>query len=88
MINLLINYATLLAFIAFSVDLLYQIRNLIRKKSSKSVSLFGLTARTIGTLVLLIKYVKPSDVYLISGQVFFMVLITIYLWLAYRYRKQ
>lgn len=87
MIELLINYATLLAFIAFSVDLLYQIRNLIRKKSSKSVSLLGLTARTIGTFVLLIKYINLSDVYLISGQVFFMVLVIIYLWLAYKYRN-
>lgn len=86
MSSLIVNYATLLAFAAFTGDILMQIRQVWRQKSSYDISIIGITVRVLGGLILLTKYVLLDDAYLMVGQTLFTATISGYLLLLAYYR--
>ena len=86
MYELLISYATVIAYIAFSTDLVIQILRIYRRKSSNDVSARGTAIRTIGSLVILLKFISVDDIYLIIGQVLFTLTVATYLLMIIKYR--
>ncbi len=81
-----INYGTLIAYIAFSTDLVMQIAQIYRRKSSADVSWFGTATRLAGSSVILLKFISLKDPYLIVGQIFFTATVATYLFFIIRYR--
>lgn len=64
----LLNFFTVISYIALNVDVLFQIRQIHRTKSSKDLSLVGLFIRYIAILIILVKFLSLSDISLIMGQ--------------------
>ena len=64
----LLDVLTLLSYIALNVDILFQIRRIYHTKSSRDLSLFGMSVRYAAILIILIKFITLSDVPLIIGQ--------------------
>jgi len=77
-----LDFLTIISYVALNVDIVFQIRQIYRTKSSKDLSLFGLTIRYIAILVILIKFVSLSDIPLIVGQGLIVVTFTTYFILA------
>lgn len=86
MSSIIVNYATLLAFAAFTGDILLQIRQVWRRKSSYDVSITGIVVRVVGGLIILTKFILLDDAYLILGQALFSATISSYLLLLVYYR--
>ena len=86
--TLIINYGTLVAFSAYALDLLFQIRRVWRRKSSADISLWGFTARIMAAFILFGKYISLSDKYLVFGQTIVVILSGIYFILIVRYRPK
>ena len=87
MIEFLINYATIAAFLLFCADLIYQLKQVPKTKDSSSVSTLGLAARATATIILLVKFISLNDLYLIGGQSIFSLLVLVYLALSWKYRN-
>lgn len=83
----LLDVATLLSYVALNVDILFQIRHIYRRKSSRDLSLVGMSIRYVAILIILIKFVTLSDLPLILGQGLIMVTFTTYLVLALVYYR-
>jgi len=86
-----LDWLTLLSYVALNIDILFQIRRIYQTKSSKDLSLIGMTIRYIAIIIILIKFIKLSDVALIAGQALIAVTFTIYFIFAltyFYYRKQ
>ncbi|RJO59970.1 PQ-loop repeat-containing protein [candidate division WS5 bacterium] len=79
MFNLFISYASILAYIAFSVDLLMQILKIHKRKSSDDVSPWGVGTRLVGSTALFVKFFTVQDPFLIIGQGLFSLTILAYL---------
>jgi hypothetical protein len=84
----ILNYATLLAYTAFSIDLLSQIIQIYIRKSSLDVSIRGILVRLLGSFILAIKMLTTKDIYLIYGQFILVSIIGIYLGFLIYYRKK
>jgi len=87
----LLDILTVLSYIALNVDILYQIRQIYRNKSSKDISLIGLSIRYVAILIILIKFISLSDIPLIIGQGLITITFTTYAIFAFYYfvnRKQ
>jgi hypothetical protein len=87
MLSLLVDYATVIYYIAFSADLLFQIIRVYRRKSSLDISWKGTFVRTIGSSVIFIKFLTVGDRSLIVGQSVFLIAVFVYLILVIYYRK-
>ena len=87
MIELIINYATAIAFIALTIDIILQIRKLIRRKSSRDISLKGCAIRLVAIMLLEAKFIALNDFWLIVGQGLFNVLFITYFVLILNYQK-
>lgn len=87
MLPLIINYATLISYIAFSTNLLLQIFLVYRRKSSLDISWKGLTFSLIGSLVILLKFLTLNDIYLILGQIVFSITVATYLTMVIYYKR-
>ena len=87
MIEWIVNYSTLIAYIAFNIDNLIQIRHIWKRKSSKDISIRGALIRLAAGLIILIKFFTIKDVYLIIGQGIFIATLTTYSILLLTYRK-
>ena len=83
----LISFATVIAFIAFSADLIIQIYRVYRRKSSNDISARGTVIRTAGSLIILLKFINVDDPYLITGQIIITATIVTYLLMIVKYRK-
>jgi len=81
----LLDLLTLLSYIALNVDILFQIRRIYHTKSSRDLSLFGMSIRYTAILIILIKFISISDVPLIIGQGLITLTFTTYLALAVYY---
>ena len=57
----LLDVLTLLSYIALNVDILFQIRRIYHTKSSRDLSLFGMSVRYAAILIILIKFITLSD---------------------------
>ena len=64
----LLDLLTLLSYVALNVDIMFQIRRICRTKSSRDLSLFGMSVRYAAILIILFKFISLSDVPLILGQ--------------------
>lgn len=84
--DVFINYGTLLAYVAFSIDLGLQIRKIYSRHSSLDIAWRGTVARLIGCLVLVTKFVGIGDIYLIVGQSLFTLVVIAYLSAVLHYR--
>ena len=87
----LLDVLTLLSYIALNVDILFQIRRIYHTKSSRDLSLFGMSVRYAAILIILTKFISLSDVPLIIGQRLIVLTFTTYFALALYYfvtRKQ
>jgi hypothetical protein len=87
-LQIFIDYGTLIAYIAFSTDLTIQIIRVYRRKSSADISWKGTAMRLAGSAVILLKFVGLSDPYLIIGQILFTLAVGSYLFVILRYRKR
>lgn len=87
MIELLVNYATALAFIALTFDVILQIKKLVKRKSSKDISKHGCIIRLVALFLLEAKFLVLKDFWLILGQGMFNILFIVYFALIIKYRK-
>ena len=87
MLQLIVDYALIIAFIALTLDIIIQIIHIWKRKSSKDISIKGCIIRFVGALVLLTKFFLLKDTYLIFGQTLFMLTYTIYVFLIVYFRK-
>lgn len=87
MLELLINYATAIAFIALFIDVILQIKKLIKLKSSKDISKHGCIMRLVALFILEVKFIVLNDFWLILGQGLFNILFIVYFVLILKYRK-
>ena len=63
-----LDLLTLLSYIALNVDIVFQIKRIYQTKSSRDLSLTGMSIRYAAILIIMIKFVNISDVPLIIGQ--------------------
>jgi uncharacterized protein with PQ loop repeat len=80
-----LDIATLLSYIALNIDILLQIARIYRTKSSKDLSLVGMSIRYAAILIILIKFISLSDLPLIIGQGLIAVTFTLYFVLSVVY---
>lgn len=81
----LLDWLTLLSYIALNVDITLQIRRIYTTKSSKDLSLAGMFVRYVAILIILIKFISISDIPLIIGQGLIALTFTTYFTLAVVY---
>ena len=84
--DVFINYGTLLAYVAFSIDLGLQIIRIYSRESSDDIEWKGTVVRLMGCLVLLVKFLGVQDPYLIVGQALFTFVVMAYLFAVLHYR--
>jgi len=76
---------TVLSYIGLNVDIIFQIRRIYRTKSSRDISLFGLSIRYAAIIIILVKFINISDIALIIGQGLILITFTAYFILALLY---
>jgi hypothetical protein len=81
----LLDILTLLSYVALNVDIIFQIRRIYYTKSSRDLSLFGMSVRYAAILIILVKFISLSDLPLIIGQGIIVLTFTTYLALALYY---
>jgi hypothetical protein len=81
----LLDWLTLLSYVALNVDVILEIKKIRKTRSSKDLSLVGMTIRYIAIVVLVIKFVSLRDTSLILGQGLIALTFTVYLILAITY---
>lgn len=81
----LLDLLTLLSYTALNVDIFFQIKRIYQTKSSRDLSLFGMSIRYAAILIILIKFISISDLPLIIGQGLIVLTFTTYLSLAVYY---
>ena len=81
----LLDLLTLLSYIALNVDILFQIRRIYQTKSSRDLSLVGMSIRYAAILIILIKFISINDLPLIIGQGLIVLTFTTYIALALYY---
>ncbi len=87
----LLDTLTLLSYMALNIDIILQVRRIYKTKSSKDLSLVGMTIRYIAILIVLFKFISLSDTSLIIGQSVIALTFTLYFVLAvvyFQYRKK
>jgi hypothetical protein len=87
----ILDILTVISYIALNVDIVFQIRQIYRTKSSEDLSLVGMSIRYLAILVILIKFISVSDIALIIGQALIITSFTTYFILAiyyFIYRKK
>jgi hypothetical protein len=84
---MVIALLTLLSYIALNVDILFQIERVYETKSSRDLSIVGMSIRYAAILIILIKFIRISDTPLIIGQGLIVLTFTTYLVLALYYRR-
>jgi hypothetical protein len=81
----LLDILTILSYIALNIDIIFQVRRIYLNKSSKDLSLVGLTIRYLAIIIILIKFLTLSDLPLIIGQGLIVITFSAYFVLAVIY---
>ncbi len=81
----ILDLFTILSYIGLNIDIIFQIRRIYTTKSSRDISLVGLSVRYVAILIILIKFVSISDIALVIGQALILVTFTSYFALAIFY---
>ncbi len=77
-----------IAIAFFIADLLAQTLKLYKAKTSEEISLSGLVIRTLGMSFFVLRFQVTGDTALFIGQGIFLVLMLIYSFMAFKYRKK
>ena len=77
----------LLAYVAYNLDIILQIRRIYRTKSSYDLSIIGMTARFAAINIILVKFISISESALIIGQGFVVATYLTYITLALHYAR-
>lgn len=80
-----LDILTLLSYIALNIDITFQIGRIYRTKSSRDLSLVGLSIRYAAIVVILVKFISLGDTPLILGQGLIVLTFTAYFVLALMY---
>ena len=80
-----LDLLTLLSYIALNVDIVFQIKRIYQTKSSRDLSLTGMSIRYAAILIIMIKFMNLSDAPLIIGQGLIVLTFSIYFALALYY---
>jgi len=83
-----LDVLTVASYIGLNIDIVFQIRRIYYTKSSRDISLFGLSIRYIAIVIILIKFISISDFSLIVGQGLILITFTTYFVLAMYYFLQ
>ena len=83
-----IDWATFLSFLAFNLDLLFEIRKVLFTRDSKDVSIPGIFIRLSASILILTKFIYIKDAYLIIGQGTFTMVLFVYFLLLLRYQPK
>lgn len=83
----LLDYLTVASYVALNVDIVLQILQIYKTKSSKDLSIAGLVIRFLAILIITIKFISVGDTPLIAGQILIAVTFTVYFVLAVMYSK-
>lgn len=83
-----IDWATFIAYVAFNLDMLFEIRKVLATRDSRDLSIPGMSIRLFAAALLLAKFTYIQDTYLIIGQTIFVTTILIYLILLVKYRRK
>jgi hypothetical protein len=81
----LLDLLTLVSYVALNADILFQIKRIHKTKSSRDLSLVGMSIRYAAIFVILIKFISISELPLIIGQGLILLTYTTYLALAVYY---
>jgi hypothetical protein len=80
-----LDLLTLLSYIALNVDIVFQIERIYQTKSSRDLSLTGMSIRYAAILIIMIKFMNLSDAPLIIGQGLIVLTFSTYFALALYY---
>jgi len=80
-----LDILTIASYLALNIDIVLQILRIYKTKSSRDISLTGLTIRYVSILVILYKFVSLGDLPLIIGQGFITITFSMYAALATLY---
>jgi uncharacterized protein with PQ loop repeat len=86
-----LDWLTLAAYAAVNIDMVLQAKRIYRTKSSKDLSLVGMTIRYAAIIIVLFKFISLSSLSLIVGQSLTTLTFTVYFVLAvsyFRHRKK
>ena len=78
----LLDFLTLASYAALNVDVIFQIKRIYQTKSSRDLSILGLSIRYVAIIIILIKFSSLSDIPLIIGQGLITITFTTYFLLA------
>jgi uncharacterized protein with PQ loop repeat len=81
----LLDLLTLLSYVALNVDILFQIRRIYQTKSSRDLSLAGMSIRYTAIFIILTKFIHMNELPLIIGQGIILLTYTTYFALASYY---
>lgn len=74
----ILDILTLISYIALNIDIVFQIAQIYKTKSSRDLSLVGLSIRYVAIVVILVKFVSISDLSLMLGQGLILITFTTY----------
>ena len=81
----LLDFLTLLSYVGLNLDVILEIRRIRRTRSSRDLSLLGMSIRYIAILIILIKFMSISDLPLVIGQALIAITFGVYFLLALVY---
>lgn len=81
----LLNWLTLLSYLALNVDIVLEIRRIRTTKSSNDLSIIGMTIRYVVLFIILAKFISLNDALLVTGQALIVLTFTVYITLALYY---
>jgi hypothetical protein len=82
----LLDYLTVLAYVALDVEITIEALKIYHTKSSADLSIFGMVIRLMAIIIVLIKFASIGDIPIFIGQIVILVTFCFYLTLAVRYR--
>lgn len=82
-----LDWLTLISYTALNVDVVLQIHRIYNTKSSRDLSMPGMTIRFIAIGIILIKFIELGDMPLLLGQALIASTFTIYFILAVAYAR-
>lgn len=81
----ILDSLTLISYVALNIDVVLQIKRIHKTRSSKDLSLLGMTIRGIAIGIILIKFISLKSTPLIIGQGLIALTFAIYYILAFSY---
>lgn len=81
----LLDWLTLFSYGAINLDIVFEIRKIRQTKSSKDLSLMGMSLRYLAIAIIFIKFVSLDETPLIIGQGLIALTFTLYFALALLY---